>query len=168
MPLRDHFHPPAEKAHSWDELFGMWPAVIVQQLFAKLPEGYVAALRVHMGTAFKFDVPTFEQNETARRDRPSDTSSGATVATWTPPQPTLTLETELPAQDEYEVRVYDARHGRRLTAAIEIVSPSNKDRPESRRAFVAKVAALIQQDVSVPWWTSSRFASSISTPICSA
>jgi hypothetical protein len=49
----------------------------------------------------------------------------------------------------YEVRVYDARHGRRLVAAIEIVSPSNKDRPESRRAFVAKVAARLQRDVSV-------------------
>jgi len=47
------------------------------------------------------------------------------------------------------VRVYDGRHGRRLVAAIEIVSPSNKDRPESRRAFVAKVAALLQRDVSV-------------------
>ena len=59
------------------------------------------------------------------------------------------MEAELPDQDEYEVRVYDARHGRRLVAAIEIVSPSNKDRPESRRAFVAKVAALLQRDVSV-------------------
>ena len=47
------------------------------------------------------------------------------------------------------MRVYDARHGRRLVAAIEIVSPSNKDRPESRRAFIAKVAALLQRDISV-------------------
>jgi hypothetical protein len=30
-----------------------------------------------------------------------------------------------------------------------LVSPSNKDRPESRRAFVAKIAALLQQDVCV-------------------
>ena len=56
---------------------------------------------------------------------------------------------QLPDQDEYEVRVYDDRHGRRLVAAIEIVSPANKDRPESRRAFVAKVAALLQRDVCV-------------------
>jgi hypothetical protein len=46
-------------------------------------------------------------------------------------------------------RDYDARHGPRLVAAIEIVSPSNKDRPENRGAFVAKVAALLQRDVSV-------------------
>ena len=69
--------------------------------------------------------------------------------THAPPQPTLTLETELPDQDEYEVRIYDERHGRRLVAAIELISPSNKDRPESRRAFVGKVAALLQRNVCV-------------------
>ena len=75
---------------------------------------------------------------------------------------TLTLETELPDQDEYEVRIYDERHGRRLVAAIEIISPSNKDRPESRRAFVGKVAALFSATCACHWSTSSRFAISIS------
>jgi hypothetical protein len=127
----------------------MWPAVIVQQLFPILPEGYVAAARVHLGAAFEIDVSTYERGEPARQETPSDGSGGVAVATWAPPKPTLTLETELPDQDEYEVRVYDARHGRRLVAAIEIVSPSNKGRPENRRAFVAKVATLLQRDVSV-------------------
>jgi hypothetical protein len=36
-----------------------------------------------------------------------------------------------------------------LVAAIEIVSPSSKDRPESRHAFVAKVVALLQSNVCV-------------------
>ena len=148
MPLRDHFRPPVESKHSWDELHGMWPAVIVQQLFPILPEGYVAAPRVHLGTAFEIDVSTYERDEPAAGEA-SDGNGGVAVAAWAPPQPTLTLETELPDQDEYEVRVYDARHGRRLVAAIEIVSPSNKDRPESRRAFVAKVAALLQRNVGV-------------------
>jgi hypothetical protein len=115
MPLRDHFRPPVESKHSWDELHGMWPAAIVQQLYPILPKGYVAAPGVHLGTAFE----------------------------------TLTLETELPDQDEYEVRVYDARHDRRLVAAIEIISPGNKDRPQSRRAFIGKIAALLQREVCV-------------------
>ncbi len=51
--------------------------------------------------------------------------------------------------DEYEVLVYDTRSSRRLVAAIEIVSPSNKDRPEHRRAFVAKCASLLKDHVSV-------------------
>jgi Protein of unknown function (DUF4058) len=149
MPLRDHFRPPVEREHSWDELHGMWPALIVQQLFPILPDGYVAAPRVHLGTAFEIDVSTYQKDRPARHERPTDGNGGVAVARWAPPKPTLTLETELPDQDEYEVRVYDARHGRRLVAAIDIVSPSNKDRPESRRAFVAKVATLLQRDVSV-------------------
>src|SRR3954454_14490231 len=46
---------------------------------------------------------------------------------------------------EYEVRIYDARRGRHLVAAIEIVSPANKDRPEHRNAFIGKCAALLQK-----------------------
>lgn len=56
----------------------------------------------------------------------------------------------MPNQDVYEVRVYDSRRNRRLVAAIEIVSPSNKDRPETRGTFVSKVAALLKHDICVP------------------
>ena len=38
MPLRDHFRPPLDNAHSWEELHGQWPAVIVQHLRKRLPE----------------------------------------------------------------------------------------------------------------------------------
>src|SRR5438874_6435962 len=149
MPLRDHFRPPVEKKHSWDELHGMWPAVIVQQLFPILPAGFVAAPSVHLGTSFEIDVSAYEQNDRPASDKVDLESDNIAIATWAPPEPTLTPESELPDQDEYEVRVYDARHGRRLVAAIELVSPANKDRPESRRAFVAKAAALLQRDVCV-------------------
>jgi len=59
------------------------------------------------------------------------------------------IHCDLPAPDEYEVRVYDRKRGRRLVAAVELVSPANKDRPDHRRAFVAKCAALLQSRVSV-------------------
>jgi hypothetical protein len=49
----------------------------------------------------------------------------------------------------YGVRIYDAKRGRRLVAAIEIVSPANKDRPEHRGVFVAKCVALLQKGVAV-------------------
>jgi hypothetical protein len=49
----------------------------------------------------------------------------------------------------YEVQMHKRTHSRRLVAAIEIVSPANKDRPEHRRTFVAKCAALLQKRVSV-------------------
>src|SRR5947209_1753114 len=149
MPLRDHFRPPVEKRHSWDELHGMWPGTIVRHLFPILPEGYAAAPGVHLGTAFEIDVSAYESDEPGPEEKPTQPNGGVAVAAWAPPKPTLTLEAELPDQDEYEVRVYDTHHGRRLVAAIEIVSPANKDRPENRRAFVAKVATLLQSDVCV-------------------
>ncbi len=70
------------------------------------------------------------------------------TAVWAPPRPTFDVAVEMPDQDEYEVRVYDTQRHRRLVAAVEIISPANKDRPEHRRAFVAKCAALLQQRVS--------------------
>jgi hypothetical protein len=71
-------------------------------------------------------------------------AKGVAVAVWAPPRPTMTIATGLPDQDEYEVRVYDARRGHRLVAAVVIVSPSNKDRPENHRSFVAKCAELLR------------------------
>jgi hypothetical protein len=71
------------------------------------------------------------------------------LAVYAPPKPTLTLEPRLPDQDVYEVRIYDSRRKRTLVAAIEILSPSNKDRPENRATFVAKVAALLKNNVCV-------------------
>jgi hypothetical protein len=71
------------------------------------------------------------------------------TAVWAPPQPTLAVTTDLPDQDEYEVLVYDTRRHRRLVAAVEIVSPVNKDRPDTRGVFVARCIALLRQHVSV-------------------
>ena len=134
---------------SWEEVHGMWPAVMVQQLFRTLPSGYVAAPRVHRGAQVEIDGATCEVNATPFSSSPAEGNGGVAAAVWAPPQPTLEIETELPEQDEYEVRVYDEMHRRELVAAVEIISPANKDRPENRRAFVAKCAALLQKNVSV-------------------
>jgi hypothetical protein len=52
-------------------------------------------------------------------------------------------------QYEYAVLVYDQDRGRHLVAAVEIVSPANKDRGLNRQAFITKCAALLQQGVCV-------------------
>ena len=120
MPLRDHFRPPLDDLASWEEFHGQWPAVIVQHLRTRLPNGYVAGAHVHAGARAEIDVAAF-----------------------------LAVVTELPDYDEFEIRIYDARRGKHLVAAIEVVSPANKDRPGHRGAFVAKCAALIQKGVAV-------------------
>ncbi len=73
----------------------------------------------------------------------------ACAAPLVPPGPGRTVATDLPDQDEYEVLVYDTRHHRRLVAAVEIISPANKDRPEHRRVFAAMCAALLRQHLAV-------------------
>jgi hypothetical protein len=148
MPLRDHFRPPLDDVHSWDELHGLWPAVIVQRLVAVLPEPYFAAPSVHLGTLFEVDIGTFRKPR-AELGGGGNGDGGVALATYAPPRPTLTLEPELPNQDVYEVRIYDSRRHRQLVAAIEIVSPSNKDRPESRATFISKVATLIKHGICV-------------------
>ena len=150
MPLRDHFRPPLSKQRSWEELHGQWPAMIVIALARKLPPRYVAGPRVHLGPYFEVDVASFEKDELSGvASEGGEEEGGVATAVWAPPQPTLEVAMDLPDQDEYEVRVYDTELERRLVAAVEIVSPGNKDRPESRRAFVAKCATLLRQDVSV-------------------
>src|SRR5258708_4487674 len=148
MPLRDHFRSPLDDVHSWDELHGMWPAMIVRELIQVLPEPYFAAPGVHLGTLYEIDVGTY-RDPVPDSKGPDGGEGGVAVATYAPPKPTLTLEPRLPIQDVYEVRIYDSRRNRRLVAAIEIVSPSNKDRPQTRGVFVSKVAALLEHDICV-------------------
>jgi hypothetical protein len=149
MPLRDHFRPPVDNVASWEELHGGWPMVIVQQLRQKLPDGYVAGPRVHLGSQIEIDVAAYENDDAPQLFGMSEGNGGVATAVWAPARPSLEVETTLPDYDEYEVRIYDARRGRQLVAAIEIVSPANKDRPEHRHAFVGKCAALLQKGVAV-------------------
>lgn len=154
MPLRDHFHPPLKKRRSWDELHGGWPMKIVESLLPQLPPEYTAAPRIHLGGAVEIDAGTYEQFEHGESALSSSGQGGVATATlatatWTATEPTFSVETDIPDVDEYEVRVYDAERERRLVAAVELVSPANKDRPETRNAFVVKCAALLQQHVSV-------------------
>lgn len=62
MPLRDHFHPPVSKRSSWEGFHGGWPMQIVRELAPRLPEGFVAEPRVHLGHYYEIDISAFEQN----------------------------------------------------------------------------------------------------------
>jgi len=120
--------------------------MMVQSLGESLPERYVAEPRVHLGSSIEVDLATYESDEATFPASGVGGDGGTMAAAWAPPGPTLAVATDL---DEYEVRVHDTRRGRRLVAAVEIVSPANKDRPEHRRAFVAKCDALLRDRVSV-------------------
>jgi hypothetical protein len=144
MPLRDHFHPPVSNHTSWEGFHGQWPAMIVLDLVNRLPSRFAAEPRVHVGAEIEIDVAGFE-NELPETSR-NDVSEGLA---FSPSEPSVAVETELLADSEYEVRVFDIKRARRLVAAIELVSPANKDRPESRRVFVDTCERLLRQGVSV-------------------
>jgi hypothetical protein len=151
MPLRDHFRPPLDDLRHWEGFHATWPVMIVALLRRKLPRRYFAEPRVHSGSSAEIDVATFENEGEGVLAAGAGNGSGGGIATavWAPPRPTLAVVTDLPAQDVYEVLVYDEKRHCRLVAAVEIVSPANKDRPEHRRMFVSKCAGLLQERVSV-------------------
>jgi hypothetical protein len=122
---------------------------IVEAIQPQLPLRYYAAPRVHLGGAVEIDVGTFKHQNEHATAKESSSNGGSATALWIATAPTLRVETEMPDVDEYEVRVYDQERDERLVAAIELVSPSNKDRPDTRSAFVAKCAALLGQQVAV-------------------
>jgi hypothetical protein len=150
MPLRDHFRPPLDDRRHWEGFHATWPVMIVALLRRKLPRRYFAEPRVHSGASAEIDVVTFEdEGESVLAAGDGNDNGGVATAVWAPPRPTLAVATDLPAQDVYEVLVYDEKRHCRLVAAVEIVSPANKDRPEHRRTFASKCAALLRERVSV-------------------
>ncbi|MEZ6092312.1 MAG: DUF4058 family protein [Pirellulaceae bacterium] len=139
MPLLDHFRPPIFNRGSWEGFHGGWPMTMVMDLCKSLPEQYTAEPRVHLGRTLKSisALSMLAKNVRLNRTFPIQVAT----AVWAPPEPTLALELDPTEIYEYEVLIFDQQRGRELVAAIEIVSPANKDRPENRQAFVSKCAA---------------------------
>jgi Protein of unknown function (DUF4058) len=147
MPLHDHFHPPVLKMRHWSEMHGQWPAEIVRTLNISLPEGFHSGPRVYLGSSFEVDI-SVSREEWIGDDDYSNATTDSAAALVTIPKP-LTQVVDLTGPDEYEVRIYDDSYDRTLVAAIEIISPSNKDRPDTRMKFNSKVAALLREGVCV-------------------
>jgi hypothetical protein len=148
MPLLDHFHPPLHPLHSWESFHSNWATRLADGLADVLPPGFVAEENVHGGPGTEIDVATYEETAVEPRPRPNG-APAATVAsaTWAPPAPARTMRATFP--DSFEVRVLRARGGLTLVAAIELISPGNKDRAEERRAFAIKCASYLHQGVSL-------------------
>jgi hypothetical protein len=123
---------------------------MVQQFSLTLPPEFTAEPRIRLGAYYDIPVDAYEEDEPGLVIGLSQgETGGVATATLAPPEPTLVVEADLGDQYEYEILVYDQSRGRVLVAAVEIVSPANKDRPENRRAFVTKCAALLQENVCV-------------------
>jgi hypothetical protein len=147
MPLLDHFHPPLSQERHWESFHAAWATEIMAALNRSvLPAGYFAEAQVHVGGRVEIDVASFER-EPARVAEANGNSGGVAVETWAPPTTSMIMPALFP--DEIEVQVFGGPTGAHLVAAIELVSPGNKDRPEARRAFAAKCASLLHSGIGL-------------------
>jgi hypothetical protein len=144
MPLLDHFHPPLHGPRRWEGFHHAWATVIAQHLNQEaLPPGYFAEPEISVGPELEIDVATLELTHPGRAD------GGSATAGYSPPRPRIAAKVDFARLDSYEVRVYQDLGGAELRAAIELISPANKDRAGSRRTFAAKCAGYLKHGIAV-------------------
>jgi hypothetical protein len=145
MPLLDHFHPPLGDRRHWQGFHSRWASAISDALNERgLPENLFAEPTVDINGRVEVDVATLEEVASAASN---GTTATLPQTTQTAPAPTWVIPAVFP--DSFEVRVINTEGGPQLVAAIEFVSPSNKDRPETRRVFAAKCASYLAQGIHV-------------------
>jgi hypothetical protein len=145
MPLLDHFHPPLSAHRHWQSFHTAWAGEIARQLnHALLPSRYFAEPNVQIGATIEIDVATFDEAGAA-----SANGAGVATAVWAPPRPPLTAPLDFAHLDAIEIQIFQDEQGPRVVAAIELVSPANKDRPSHRQAFAVKCASYLQQSIAV-------------------
>ena len=145
MPLLDHFNPPLSRSHPWRSFHGAWAAALARLLNqGVLPAGYYAVPLVDHDGPVEIDVAALRE-----RDAPHAVGEPAALPTWAPPAPGVAVAIELPPADAVEVQVFVDDGDPRLAAAIELISPRNKDRPRARQAFAVKCVGYLQQGSGV-------------------
>ena len=150
MPLLDHFHAPLRGRRQWKAFHGWWASTIAGALNeGLLPPDYFADFQVQVGATLEVDVGTFDDKQPALDAGHPNGPGGTAVATrtWTPPAALTSIPASFP--DDIEIRIFSDSGGATLVAAIELVSPRNKDRSEARRAFAAKCATYLQRGIGV-------------------
>jgi hypothetical protein len=144
MPLLDHFHPPLHGPRHWEGFLHAWASLIAHQLNQEtLPPGYFAEPEVTLGPTLEVDGATLESTGS----KPS--ADRVTTAVWSPPRPKITAQVDFSRMDSIEVRVYQDLGGADLRAAVELVSPANKDRKETRLTFAAKCAGYLRHGIGI-------------------
>ena len=146
MPLLDHFHPPLLGRRPWEGFHGRWAAAMSDALNRSLPAEYFAEFQVRYGTRVEVDVATLTTRE-PESPGPNGAATAVQTRVWAPPTPVAVVPALFP--DDFEVQVFSNMTGPTLVAAIELVSPANKDRDETRRGFAAKCAAYLQRGIGL-------------------
>ncbi len=148
MPLLDHFHPPLSTERRWESFHSSWATRLADALTERwLPPNYIAEEHAHLGPSVEIDVATFEGEATTAEVKENGGVATAGPKVWTPPVADGDFAAVFP--ETFEVRVLCTDTGPKLVAAIELISPGNKDRASERKAFAIKCASYLYQGISV-------------------
>ena len=148
MPVIDLNKRGRQRRITWESFNHGWAVRIADRLNDILPPSFMAVESPRFGQGLEVDVGTFEGESTpARVSENGEPFGGTATLAWAPPAPMCSIAARFP--DFFEIRVFQDEDGQRLVGAIELVSPSNKDRPDERAAFVAKCLSYLKDGVSL-------------------
>lgn len=138
--LLDHFHPPVSELRGWEGFHHSWAVAVADHLNRQLAPPWHA--EPHLRFGLEIDVAGLH------REVAEPLAGFPPPMQYEPDPPQLTVP--LPElTDSLEVEILRVEGGREVVAAIEFVSPANKDRPDRRQAFVAKCESLLSRGIGV-------------------
>jgi hypothetical protein len=132
----------------WESFHTTWASALADGLNRDvLPPGYIALEQVHAGAAIEIDVVTFADQTASAAANGGGGTATVPCTVWTPTTAPLVLPAVFPPSSTVEIICTEG--GRTLVAAIELISPGNKDRASKGRLFGAKCATYLSRGVGL-------------------
>jgi hypothetical protein len=132
----------------WESFHTTWASALADALnHDVLPPGYIALEQIHAGAAIDIDVATFAGQTASAAANGGGGTATVPRTVWTPAVAPLVLPAVFPPSNTVEIIATEG--SRTLVAAIELISPGNKDRVGKRRLFAAKCATYLSRGVGL-------------------
>jgi len=148
VPLLDHFASPLSVRRPWESFHTTWASTLADMLNRDiLPPGYIALEQVHAGAAIEIDVATCADPGASATEHSAGGTATVTRTVWKPAAAPIILPWQFPPSCMVEILATEG--GRALVAAIELISPANKDRSARRRLFAAKCSAYLSRGIGL-------------------
>jgi hypothetical protein len=126
----------------WEGVHHLWITELLRWIKPRLPSGY----RAFIGSAPTVAVGAPERPDVSVRQWPEEDNplpNGPVAAAPAEPDEEIAV-----ADIDPTTALYVEKHGR-LAAAVELVSPRNKDRPVARAAYLARYVGYLLEGVNL-------------------